>query len=128
MLEKTIKYFCRNTNIHGFGYIVQQSGHRIEKIFWSLSILISFILTGILIHKLVIESQKNPTIIYTDQSVVNVEELNFPAVSICPGLLTKSRCETIIDYDKMKLDLIDQPNITRYSLDDLKLLQIASLI
>lgn len=129
MFQKIVNKFCSNTNLHGFSYITQQSRQKVEKIFWISSILISLILTGILIIKLVQQSQKNPVIIYMDQNTVNVEQTLFPAVTICPGLTYKSLCMTIIDYENLKIQLLShKKNISNLSVKELKLLQAASLI
>jgi len=129
MLKNIWSKFCSDTNIHGFAYISQKPRNLVEKIFWILSILTSFTITGLLIFKLLHESQKNPTVIYTDQNKVNIKELNFPAVSICPGLIYKTLCETVIDYPVIKSQLLNhEKNISELSIKDLKLLQVASLV
>ena len=124
-----LKTFCSHTNLHGFIYIVQPSRYKIEKIFWLISVLISFILTGILIHKLVIESQKNPVVIYTDQNPIRVQDLNFPAISMCFGLLYRTFCRTILDYPEVKKILRqDKSKINRLTPRQLKLLQVLTLV
>lgn len=129
MLVKILKNFCSNTKLHGFAYIVQPQRHKTERILWFLSLFISFTLTGILIRKLVLESQKNPTVIYTDQNIVKIDDLNFPAVSICPGLIYRTACDKIIDYDLIKLQLENhEQNISDFHFNELKLLQVASLV
>ena len=129
MLKNIFNNFCLDTNIHGFAYIPQPQLHKVEKIFWILSVLTSFILTGLLIHKLLLESQKNPTVIYTDQNAVKIEELNFPAVSICPGLIYKTFCHVVIDYELIKAQLLShEKNISELSIKDLKLMQVGSLV
>lgn len=129
MLTKIIFNFCSNTNLHGFSYIVQNSRKKLEKIFWLIFLIISFTLTGISIYKLVREGQKNPTIIYTDQNVINVKDLKFPAVSICPGLIYKTDCKTVIDYELIKHELESHETLIEdFNMTELKLLQVASLV
>jgi hypothetical protein len=129
MLVKILKNFCSNTKLHGFVYIVHPKRNKAERIFWFLSIFISVTLTGILIRKLILESRKNPTVIYTDQNVVKIEDLAFPAVSFCPGLIYKTACRTIIDYDLIKSQLENhERNISEFQMNELKLLQVASLV
>lgn len=92
-------------------------------------IFVSFALTGILIYKLISESQKNPVVIYTDQNVISVQDINFPAVSLCFGLPYKLPCHTVLDYDHIKLDLeSDSAKIKNLTLDNLKMLQLLSLV
>lgn len=92
-------------------------------------IFISFALTGILIYKLISESQKNPVVIYTDQNVIPVQDINFPAVTMCFGLIYKTACRTIFDYDEVKLSLENgTKRIENFILNELKMLQVTSLI
>ncbi|XP_070498708.1 uncharacterized protein [Chironomus tepperi] len=129
MLSKIFFNFCSNTNLHGFNYVVDRSRSSVEKVFWVICLIIFFILTGNLIHKLIRESHKNPTIIYTDQNVINVKNLKFPAISICPGLIYKSNCVTIIDYERIKQQLESHEiKIKDFNMTDLKLLQVTSLV
>lgn len=124
-----LKTFCSHTNLHGFIYIVQPSRHKIEKIFWLFSVLISFILTGILIHKLIIEGQKNSIVIYTDQHPIRVQDINFPAVAMCLGVLGRTPCQTHMYYDGAK-SLLEKNKTAIETLKEvqLKLLQIGSLL
>jgi hypothetical protein len=128
MLE-TLKNYCLNTNLNGFIYIAQPSRHKIERIFWSLLILASFILTGILINKLLQETQNNPIVIYTDQNVVHVENVNFPAVSVCPGVILNTPRRTIMNYEATKRFILNlEVNLTQDEADILRPTQLASLI
>lgn len=129
MIKRIAKEFCSTTTIHGFSYIIQPSQHKIEKFFWILSVLTAFILTGVLIHKLIVESQKNPTIIYIDENAVNVEDISFPAVSICYGIAHRDPCTATIDYENLKSDLKSgKLKIEEISDEQLKYLQVLSLI
>lgn len=124
-----VRDFCSDTNLHGFIYIVQPSRHKIERIFWSVSIFGSFILTLILIIKFIFESQSNPIVIYTDQNVINVEDINFPAVSVCPGVILKAGRKNTLDYKEIMMRITNETmDIEELTENELKLLQVASLI
>ncbi|CAG9811124.1 unnamed protein product [Chironomus riparius] len=129
MMLKILETFCGHTNLHGFIYIVQPWRHKIEKFFWLISILISFILTGILINKLIIESQKNSIVIYMDQNPIKVQDLVFPAVAMCLGVLGRTPCKTQMFYDGAK-SLLERNKTAIKPLKEtqLKLLQIGSLL
>ncbi|KAG5674049.1 hypothetical protein PVAND_004038 [Polypedilum vanderplanki] len=125
---KIIKNFCLNTNLNGFIYIAQPSRHKIERIFWSITIFISFILTGFLIKKLIRESEKNPIVIYTDQNVVHVENINFPAISVCPGIILHTPKRLTFVY-KHYVDLIKNKfGVNAYEERIMKMMQVASLM
>jgi hypothetical protein len=79
---------------------------------------------------MVVKIQKNPIIFYIDDEAIPITEINFPAVSVCPGLVlrVKERLiyfkkgeknykeEMLIDYnglkDSFEKRLIDQSNFT----------------
>jgi hypothetical protein len=69
-----------------------------------------------LIREIVVKMQKNPIIFYIDDEAISVTEINFPAVSLCPGLVLKTTNEMLIDYNTMKRsfekELIDRSNFT----------------
>ena len=125
---KRIEFFCNNTNIHGFNYIGQSSRHKIEKIWWALSIFTSFIITGILIYKFIVESQVNPIVIYSDQNAISAYDLYFPSLSLCPGIIFETMKEPF-QYRELKEMLengtIELENLTLY---EQKMMQTVSLI
>lgn len=87
------------------------------------------VLTSILIHKLVQENQRNPTIIYTDQNVVLSTDIYFPSISLTPGLVLKTLLETGLDYLKIKKEIKNKSiDLGNFSMNELKKMQIASLI
>jgi len=125
---KVIENFCSDTNLHGFMYIMQPSRHRIEKIFWTFSILVSFTVTGILIYKFLVESQVNPIIIYTDQNAISAQDINFPSLSFCPGIIFESM-KVPFKYQKIKEMLENQTiNLSNLTSDELKMMQVVSLV
>jgi len=89
----------------------------------------SFILTFILIIKFIIESQVNPIVIFTDKNVINVQKINFPAVSVCPGLIYRIKTNITINYNLIKWKLMHRNfGIKNLTIDELKLMQVASLV
>lgn len=129
MLKEIFINFSDNTTIHGFSYIVQPSRYRTERVFWILSVLISFILISLLIYRLLSDSKKVPIIIYIDENYVSVEELDFPAVSVCYGFQFQKPCFTLDYYDEFVRKIKgNESRIDNYSLDELKNFQILSLL
>jgi hypothetical protein len=57
-----------------------------------------------LIRELVTKMQKNPIVFYIDDEAIPVSEINFPAVSMCPGLVIRNGEDILIDYNKLKKD------------------------
>ena len=125
---KVIQNFCGDTNIHGFMYIGQESSHRIERIFWAVSIFVSFTLTGILIYKFIVESQANPIVIFTDQNAISVQDINFPSLSFCPGIIFETM-KNPFKYREIKGMLENETmELSNLTLSELKMMQIVSLV
>jgi hypothetical protein len=128
-IKQHLANFCANTSIHGFAYIAHTERRLIERLFWLLTIGTSFALTGVLINKLIIENQHNPTVIYTEQNIVPVTDIVFPSISLVPGLIPRTLVKIGFDYDSYKTKL--QNGV--YKIDDflvfgLQRMQIASLM
>jgi hypothetical protein len=68
-------------------------------------LVISFFLTGLLIFKFVLHAKKNPSVIYVEENQVFVTDINFPAVSICPGIVLERERHVDLDYDGIVCDL-----------------------
>jgi hypothetical protein len=70
-----------------------------------------------LIRNLMVKMQKTPIVFYVDDVPVPVTEINFPAITLCPGLIIKNDAEVLIDYTKKAKDLesgrIDKTNFTQ---------------
>jgi hypothetical protein len=47
----------------------------------------------------------NPIVVSIDEKQVRVTEINFPAVTICPGLILARDDYTYFDYDRIVSDL-----------------------
>ncbi|KAL7014646.1 hypothetical protein ACKWTF_016044 [Chironomus riparius] len=82
------EYFSSST-IHGLAYLSNKN-HWVEKFFWVVFQTISIICTTILITELVLKIQSFPIIIQLSDVPIPVGEINFPAVTICRGLLLRN--------------------------------------
>jgi amiloride-sensitive sodium channel len=128
MMLKVFENYCSDTSLHGFIYIIQPPRHKIERIFWSLAIFASFIQTGILIYKFFVENQANPIVIYTDQNAISLQDIDFPSVSFCPGIIFKTM-DKPFEYHEIKKMLENQTmDIENLTLNELKMMQVASLV
>jgi hypothetical protein len=57
-----------------------------------------------LIRGVVVKIKKHPIVFYIDDEAIPVTEINFPAVSLCPGLIIRNGPDILIDYNKLKRD------------------------
>ena len=118
MFKVQAKTFCNGTTLHGFKYISDKKRNRSEKlknlknislkfviffyyfrIFWSVSVTISIILTAILIYKFVQIFNSNPIVIGTVENQISISDIYFPSLTICPSLIFKLAGVETIDYD-----------------------------
>jgi hypothetical protein len=55
---------------------------------------------------MILNMKKTPIVFYIDDVSVPVTDINFPAVSFCPGVIIKNAVEVAIEYRKIaeKLD------------------------
>jgi hypothetical protein len=77
----------------------------IFRVFWVFAEAISFFLTGLLIFKFVSHADQNHSVMYLDEKQVRVTDINFPAVSICPGIVLEREKSVNLDYDGIIRDL-----------------------
>ena len=79
--ENLVGYFSQTT-VHGFRYIVQ--GRNIfERLIWILFILFGFVYSSYTIWKAIKHWETHPVETTIDQVGVPVQELPFPAITIC---------------------------------------------
>jgi hypothetical protein len=84
-----------------------------------IAVAISFFLTGLLIYQFVSHAEKNPSVIYVEEKHVRVTDINFPAVSICPGVVLERETYLDLDYDGIVRDL-EKGSMAFKDLDDLQ--------
>jgi hypothetical protein len=78
MLRQTKIYF-RESSVHGLPYLVNPQIHWIEKIFWTLMLIVSGICCGALIFKIGVKVQEDSMVTYTSDTAIDVaqEVLNY---------------------------------------------------
>lgn len=137
MAKDIFKFYCENTTLHGFKYMTQKSNrfekweirkiskknsssliflfHCILRFFWLSALIVSFVLSIVLTYKFLRNTEKNPIVIYVVEKHVNVADINFPAITLCPGLILADADDTKLDYDK----IVNNLKSRKISLDDL---------
>ncbi|XP_070507966.1 uncharacterized protein [Chironomus tepperi] len=81
-LKTSLTSYSRSTTLHGFGYI-SSSNNLIEKIFWSISVIVSVICCIFLFYELTVNIQNNPIVVYRPDIAINIKNIPFPAISFC---------------------------------------------
>lgn len=80
--------YCENTSIHGMKYIGGRQSPFYEKIWWTISFLLSIYGCGRLILNIWNKWDQSPVIVSFAEKYTPVWEIPFPAVTICPEIKT----------------------------------------
>jgi hypothetical protein len=78
-------------------------------------VVISFVLTGLLSFKFIAHVRNNPIVFYIEEKQARVSDINFPAITICPGLVLAKSNFVRLDYDQ----IVDNLRRNRGSLGNL---------
>jgi len=72
---KALKIFCSESSIHGIPYFSNDDIHLSEKIFWAIVTIISFICCLLLIGKILVIVEEDPTVIYSSDVSIPVTKV-----------------------------------------------------
>ena len=78
---ETVKEFFETSTIHGFAYLASTKSY-LGKALWAVVILTAFFFAGFFIQRSYNSWEKSP--VDTTLSVHSIEELRFPAITVCP--------------------------------------------
>lgn len=111
--------------MHGVKYLGEKQRHWLERIFWVIAFMISFLGCCVLINKIYVKWQLSPVIVSFAEKSTPVWQIPFPAVTICPE--TKALKESI-DFTRGYFAI--KSNFTMFNLtsDELKNLEAISQI
>ncbi|XP_063697997.1 pickpocket protein 28-like [Culicoides brevitarsis] len=113
VVKKNFEEYCDASSIHGFKYIGTRK--RIERFLWILICILLLAGCGTQIYEIVGKWRENPLVFLLDTKVSPIEEIEFPAVTICPQrmpnnkrfnfteFLLKSRTNFVYSDDEMYL-------------------------
>lgn len=93
------KEFSEKTSIHGLQYLGEKKRSWAEKVFWVIVLALSFSWCIILITEIWKKWDSNPITVTFDDTMHDIKELWFPAVTICPSKKTTQEDRYI--YDKL---------------------------
>ena len=80
----TTSEFCKATSIHGFAYISSDRNSGVERLFWSVVVILAMSFTTYQVVVLYNEWQAEPVISTLETVAEPIEDIEFPAVTICP--------------------------------------------
>ncbi|XP_063708979.1 pickpocket protein 28-like [Culicoides brevitarsis] len=80
-LSANFQEYCEKTTIHGVRYIGE--GHLFKRIVWLVVCCFLFVISGKQIYEIVLKWKQSPLVISQDQKLSSIEDIDFPAVTIC---------------------------------------------
>ncbi|EDW65549.1 uncharacterized protein Dvir_GJ19317 [Drosophila virilis] len=94
--KKSIKYYLRNSSLHGLKYIAEERITIPERVFFGISFVLVVILSGFFISNIYIKWSASPIIISTSAKQQLTSNIPFPAITICNlNLALRSRVQRI---------------------------------
>lgn len=93
------KEYSERTSIHGLQYLGEKQRSRVEKCFWIIVLTLSFSWCFFLISQIWQKWDTNPISVTFDDTMREVTDLWFPAITICP--IKKVPEEQNYVYDKI---------------------------
>ena len=101
-LAKTIKEYGSDSTAHGISYLVDETRSKGERIFWAVVVCLAMVFTIYQMGTLHMQWQDNPVITELDTVALAIEEIEFPAVTICPQGRIKNMSETVLGQQFME--------------------------
>ena len=80
----TTKEYASATTIHGLAYVSDDNHTRLDRTVWLIVVIMSFSFTTYQVVTLYKEWQDNPVITMLDTVAEPIDNIEFPAVTICP--------------------------------------------
>lgn len=84
IMFQTCREYASSTTAHGFSYVVEQGNSVGERILWSIIVILALLFTTSQMSTLYMEWQNDPVITTLDTVALPIEEVQFPAITICP--------------------------------------------
>ena len=96
ILQATFREFASTTTAHGFSYITEE-GHSVAgRIFWCIVVILAVLFTTSQMTNLYKEWQDDPVITTMDTVALPIEEIEFPAITVCPQGSAKKILESVL--------------------------------
>ena len=106
VLQNTKEYASSST-IHGFAYIFDHRHSTSARCLWTIAVVLAFTLTAWQMTSLYTQWKNDPVITTLDTVALRIEDIEFPAVTICPqgsvqGILDNVLFKQMKEYIIMK--------------------------
>ena len=84
IILQTTKQYALSSSAHGLSYIAEDGSLLIERIFWIFVTTLAISFTAFQTAHLYIQWKDDPVVTSLDTVALSIEEIEFPAVTICP--------------------------------------------
>lgn len=84
-LWELFKEYSADTSIHGIKYLTDKKRHWSERLFWAIALMLSISACFYLIYDSFLRWQQAPVMVSFSEKFMNVWEIPFAAVTICPS-------------------------------------------
>ena len=91
-----LKKFSSVTTAHGVTYLAEDGLHILERIFWLIVVCTAIVLMTFQTLTLYQQWQDDPVVTTLDTVALPIQELDFPAITICPQGSMKSILEVVL--------------------------------
>ncbi|XP_039274945.1 pickpocket protein 28-like [Nilaparvata lugens] len=127
--NRTLKFFLKNTSLHGMKYVADEQKHWFERLVWCVLIGVFAAFSINTLKDRWITWQATPMIITTDHKPRSTSELPVPAITYCRDFLISNDIKTGVDTDMTEEDkqtlcgvmnIILGPDLDKWSEDDCK--------
>ena len=95
-MKEHLKKFSSVTTAHGIAYLAEDGRSILERIFWLIVVCIAIVLMTIQTLTLYQQWQDDPVVTTLDTVALPIQDLEFPAVTICPQGSMKSILEVVL--------------------------------
>ena len=92
----TTKDYASSTTVHGISYVFDDRHPIVARLFWTICVILAFSLTTYQMTSLYTQWEDNPVITTLDTVALPIEDIEFPAVTICPQGSVKQIMDNVL--------------------------------
>ena len=93
---RTSREYASSTTVHGVAYVFDHRHPVVARIFWSICVVLAISLTSYQMTSLYTQWEDDPVITTLDTVALPIEDIEFPAVTICPQGAVKEIMDSVL--------------------------------
>ena len=119
IIVDTTKQYSSATTIHGISYLSSDNVPALERLIWLVVVILAIIFTTFQVCNLYDEWQDEPVITTLDTVALPIEEIEFPAVTICPQGTRQEIIDSVLFRQLKEYIENDKVNVTSLTQDEM---------